>query len=139
MNCGTFLSVYKHPVSASLLQIQVVLYENHSIVPAENREMVTWMLKQMNNNAREKHLEELGKALAVPSREGSATSGDAVTGGGPDSSGVLGTNEGRNEENLVPVSSTVVSLHNIEVNDNDRRNVSEKDITVSPYLKFILC
>jgi hypothetical protein len=97
------------------------------------------MLKQMNNNAREKHLEELGKALAVPNREGCETSGDAVTGGGPDGSGVLDTNEGRNEENLVPVSSTVVSLHNIEVNDLHRPNVSEKDIAVSPYLKFIFC
>ena len=137
MNCGTFFSFYKHPVSASLLQIQVVLYENHSIVPAENSEMVTRMLKQMNNNAREKHLEELGKALAVPIREGTETLGDAVTGGGPDDSGVLGTGEGRNEENLVPVSSTGVSLHNIEVNDPHRTKVSEKDIAVSPYLKFI--
>jgi hypothetical protein len=95
------------------------------------------MLKQMNNNAREKHLEELGKALVVPIREGSETSGDAVIGGGPDGSGVLGTGEGRNEENLVPVSSTVVSLHDIEVNDPHIPNVSEKDIAVSPYLKFI--
>ena len=123
--------------------------------------MVTLMLKQMNNNAREKHLEELGKALVIPNREGSETSGDAVTGGGPDGrrvlgaggginvsgflgtgggpdgSGVLGTGGGRNEENLVPVSSTVVSLHNIEVNDPHRPNISEKDIAVSPYLKFI--
>jgi hypothetical protein len=95
------------------------------------------MLKQMNNNAREKHLEELGKALVVPNREGSETTGDAVPGGGPDGSGVLGTSEGRHEENLVSVSNTVVSLHNIEVNDPHRPNVSEKDIAVSPYLKFI--
>jgi len=99
--------------------------------------MVNRMLKQMNNNAREKHLEELGKVLAVPNREGTETSGDAVTGGGPDDSGVLGTDGGHNEENLVPVSSTVVSLHDIEVNDPHTPNVSEKDIAVSPYLKFI--
>jgi hypothetical protein len=95
------------------------------------------MLKQMNNNARERHLEELGKALAVPNREGSETSGEAVTGGGPDGSGVLGIGEGRKEENSVPVPSTVISLHNTEVNVPHRPNVSEKDIAVSPYLKFI--
>lgn len=99
--------------------------------------MVTRMLKEMNNNAREKHLEELGKTLAVPNREGSETSGEAVTGGRPGGSAVLGTGGGHNEENLVPVSSTVVSLHNIEVNGPHRPNVSEKDIAVSPYLTFI--
>jgi hypothetical protein len=95
------------------------------------------MLEQMNNNAREKHLEELGKALAVPIREGSETPGDAVIGAGPDVAGVLGTSEGRNEENLVTVSSPAVSLHNIEVNNPHRSNVSERDISVSPNLKFI--
>jgi hypothetical protein len=112
--------------------MQVVLYENHSIVPAENREMVTRMLKQMNNNAREKHLEELGKTLAIPNREGSETSGEAVAGGRPDGSAVLGTGGGHNEENLVTLSSTDASLNNIEVNDPHRPNVSEKDIAVSP-------
>ena len=100
--------------------------------------MVTRMLKQMNNNALEKHLEELGKPLAVSIREGSATSGDAVSGGGgPDVSGVLGTGGDHSEDNLVPVSSTVVPLQNTEVNDPHRPNVSEKDIAVSPFLKFI--
>jgi hypothetical protein len=95
------------------------------------------MLTQMNNNAREKHLEELGKSLAAPNREGAETSGDPVTGGGPDGLGILGTAGGRNEENLVSVSTTVVSLQNIEVNEPHRPDVSEKDIAVSPYMKFI--
>jgi hypothetical protein len=91
----------------------------------------------MNNNAREKHLEELGNPLAVPNREGVETSGDPLSGGRPDGSGALGAGGGRNEENLVPVSSTVVSLQNIEGNELHRPNVSEKDIAVSPYMIFI--
>jgi hypothetical protein len=95
------------------------------------------MLTQMNNNAREKHLEELGNPLAVPNREGAETSGDSLSGGVPGGSGVLGTGGGRNEENLVTVSSTVVSLQNIEMNEPHRSNLSEKDIAVSPYMMFI--
>ncbi|XP_069681208.1 putative methyltransferase NSUN7 [Periplaneta americana] len=44
--------------------IQVVLYETHSIVPAENTEMVTRLVNEMNNFAREKHAEEQGKPLS---------------------------------------------------------------------------
>jgi hypothetical protein len=95
------------------------------------------MLTQMNNNAREKHLEELGNALAVPHREGIETSSDHLSGGRPDGSGALGAGGGRNEESLMPVSSTVVSLQNIEGNEPHIPNVLEKDIAVSPYMMFI--
>jgi hypothetical protein len=95
------------------------------------------MLNQMNNNAREKHLEELGKPLGVSNREGSETFGGAGSAG----SGVLcaggSAGGGRDEESLVASSSTVVFLQNIEVNDPHRPNISEKDISVSLYLKFI--
>ncbi|PSN54872.1 hypothetical protein C0J52_12418 [Blattella germanica] len=51
----------------SLERIQVVLYETHSIVSAENSEMVTQLVNEMNNGAREKHAEEQGKPLPSPS------------------------------------------------------------------------
>jgi hypothetical protein len=95
------------------------------------------MLNQMNNNACEKHLEELRKSLVVSNRVESETSGGAGSAG----SAVLGAGDsaggGRDEAGLVAPSSTVVSQQHSQVNDSHRPNVSEKDIAVSLYLKFI--
>lgn len=106
--------------------------------------MVTRMLNEMNSNAREKHLEELGKPLIVSNREGTETSGGAAGTGEPDGSALLGAGGasdsaggGGEKKSLVAPSSTVVCLQNIDVNDPQRPNFSEKDISVSPYLKFI--
>ncbi|XP_047004611.1 putative methyltransferase NSUN7 [Schistocerca americana] len=44
-------------------QIQVVLYETHSIVAAENSDMVSRLVREVNHAALERHAEERGRPL----------------------------------------------------------------------------
>lgn len=46
-----------------IFQIQIVLYETHSIVTAENSDMVSHLVKEVNQAALEKHAEEKGRLV----------------------------------------------------------------------------
>jgi hypothetical protein len=96
-----------------LLQIQAVLYETHSVVPAENSEMVTRVVNEMNKNARDKHVEEQTKLHAASKMETSETS--AASGG----------------ETVAAPASSVVSFQNPDEKNPGKPSFPETDVSVS--------
>ncbi|PNF21705.1 hypothetical protein B7P43_G10336 [Cryptotermes secundus] len=90
-------------------QIQAVLYETHSIVPAENNEMVNRMVNEMNRRAHEKHAEELGKTVLASQKEEGLETAD---------------------ENVVAPSDSVASIENIYMREPERPKFTEADVTV---------
>jgi hypothetical protein len=90
-----------------------VLYETHSVIPAENSEMVTRLVEEMNKNARQKHAEERVKAIMACKQEESETSG---------ASGF---------ETVAAPTGSALSSRNIDGKDPERPSFSETDITVS--------
>ncbi|KDR23735.1 Putative methyltransferase NSUN7 [Zootermopsis nevadensis] len=101
-------------LSMSRPQIQVVLYETHSVVPAENSEMVTRMVNEMNRTARDKHLEEREHVFSAFKKEAS----DACSGSGGETVAASGT--------------SVVSFQNIDRADPCSPELPETDKSVPP-------
>lgn len=86
-----------------------MLYETHSVVPAENNEMVTRTVNELNRSAHQKHAEDLGQSLVASQKEGLETA----------------------DENIVAFSDSVVSIENIHMKDSERPKFTEADVAVS--------
>jgi 16S rRNA C967 or C1407 C5-methylase (RsmB/RsmF family) len=98
---------------SSSAQIQVVVYETHSVVPAENSEMVARLVSEMNNIARGKHAEEQGKSVMSSRVEG------------------LETSSGADHENAATPVASDIPTENVDVKDSKGINFSETNISVS--------
>ena len=94
-----------------------MLYETHSIVSAENTEMVSRLVGEMNYNAKEKHAEEQGKPLSSPSYMSSPKREFSPSGG---------------RESSIGPGSSIISVEIVEKDSKDFERIScESDITVS--------
>jgi hypothetical protein len=78
-------------------------------VPAENNEMVTRMVNEMNRSAHEKHTEEMRRSLVASQKEGLETG----------------------DENVVASSDSVVSVQNVDMRETERPKFTEPDVAVS--------
>jgi hypothetical protein len=90
-----------------------VLYQTHSVISAENRDMVTRMVSEINNSARVKHVEEQVNLLATSKKEPS----DITAASGVDT--------------IVAPSSGVVSFPSADGKYPGRFSLPEADIAVS--------
>ncbi|KAJ9581286.1 hypothetical protein L9F63_023536, partial [Diploptera punctata] len=107
-------------MSMSRPQIQIVLYETHSIVSAENSEMVSRLVNEMNYNAKEKHAEEQGKSLPSPSYMSS-----------PKREGAEFSPSGGSDSRITPTSN-IISVDIVEKDAKDLDKVNDLDIVVPP-------